>query len=114
MGGLVTSLLLHCPFIFIFSVNYNWPSLNTSISLISQPILVKFWIIHLMTNPNIVYDTTPNLNHIKSQLISSTSNAYISINSTPILVKLRIIPFHNQSYQIELYKLIILLTSNLH
>ena len=28
-----------------------------------QPILVKFWILHLMTNPNKVYDTTLNLNH---------------------------------------------------
>ena len=44
-----------------------------------------------MTNPNKVYDTTPNLNHLKSQLISTTSNAYISDNSQPILFKLWIL-----------------------
>ena len=33
-----------------------------------------------MTNPNKIYDTTPNLNHLKSQLISTTSNAYTSVN----------------------------------
>merc|ERR1712208_86538 len=125
--------------------NYNLPSSNVYISLISQPILVKFWILHPMRNPNKVYDTTPNLrqsqpheistnlnhfkclnhsqfltdfgqildsasltqswiphqisgnlNHIKSQLISTISNAYISINSKPILVKLWIKPFHEQ------------------
>ena len=43
------------------------------------------WILHLMTNSNIVYDTTPNLNHLKSQLISTTSNASISDNSQPNL-----------------------------
>ena len=26
---------------------------------------VKLWILHLMTNPNKVYDTTPNINHLK-------------------------------------------------
>ena len=51
----------------------------------SQPILFKLWILHLMTNPNKVYDTRPNLNHLKSQIISTTSNAYISDNSQPII-----------------------------
>ena len=51
---------------------YNWTTSNAYISVNSQPIWVKFWILHLMTNPNKVYDTTPNLNHSKSQLISIT------------------------------------------
>ena len=42
---------------------YNLTTSNAYISVNSQPILVKFWILHLMTNPNKVYDTTPNLNH---------------------------------------------------
>ena len=46
-----------------------------------------------MTNPNKVYDTTLNLNHSKSQLISTTSNAFISANSQPIWVKLWILHF---------------------
>ena len=57
---LVASLLLYCPFL-IFLVNYNLPTSNAYISIISQPILVTFWILHLMTNPNKVYDTTPNI-----------------------------------------------------
>ena len=44
-----------------------------------------------MTNPNKVYDTTPNLNHSKSQLISTTSNPQISVNYKPILFKLWIL-----------------------
>ena len=44
-------------------------TLNAFISANSQPIWVKLWILHLMTNPNKVYDTTPNLNHFKSQPI---------------------------------------------
>ena len=82
---LVVSLLLHCLFIFFFFFLsysfflilyiYNWTTSNAYISVNSQPIWVKFWILHLMTNPNKVYDTTPNLNHSKSQLISTTSNA---------------------------------------
>ena len=51
---------------------------NAFISFNSRPIWVKLWILHLMTNPNKVYDTTPNLNHFKSQLISTTCNPYIS------------------------------------
>ena len=31
-----------------------------------------------MTKPNKVYDTTPNLNHFKSQLISTTYILYLS------------------------------------
>ena len=54
---------------------YNWTTSNAYISVNSQPILVKFWILHLMTNLNKVYDTTPNLKRLKSQLISTTSNA---------------------------------------
>ena len=38
---------------------------NAFILVKSQPIWVKLWILHLMTNPNKVYDTTPNLNHFK-------------------------------------------------
>merc|ERR1711984_8315 len=79
---LVVSLLLHCLFIFFFLSSsffflyiYNWTTSNAYISVNSQPIWAKFWILHLMTNPNKVYDTTPNLNHSKSQLISTTSNA---------------------------------------
>ena len=48
-----------------------------------------------MTNPSKIYDTTPNLNHLKSQLISTTSNAYISDNSQPILFKLWILPHYH-------------------
>ena len=44
----------------------------------SQQILYKLWSLHLRVNPNKVYDTTPNLNHFKSQLISTTCNYYIS------------------------------------
>merc|ERR1711984_57282 len=51
---------------------------NDFISANSQPIWVKLRILHLMTNPNKVYNTTPNLNHFKSQLISTTCNPYIS------------------------------------
>merc|ERR1712208_268253 len=48
------------------------------ISANSQPIWVKLWILHLITKPNKVYFTTPNLNHFKSQLISTSCNYYIS------------------------------------
>ena len=51
---------------------------NASISDNSQPIWVNIWILHLMTNPNKVYDTTQNLNPFKSQLISTTCHRYIS------------------------------------
>ena len=73
------------------STNSNAYISNNSQLIWVKPILVKFWILHLMTNPNKVYDTTPNLNHLKSQLISTTSNAYISDNSQPILFKLWIL-----------------------
>ena len=46
-------------------------------------IRVKLRILHLMTNPNKVYDTTPNLNQSKSQLIS--------VNLQPILVNIWIL-----------------------
>ena len=48
---------------------------NAFISVNSQPIWIKLWILHHMTNLKKVYDTTPNLNHLKSQIISTTSNA---------------------------------------
>ena len=38
-----------------------------------------------MINPSKIYDTTPNLNDLKSQLISTTSKNYISDNSHPIV-----------------------------
>ena len=66
-----------------------------------QPILIKLWILHLMTHFNKVYDTTPNLNHSKSQLISTNSNAYIGDNSQLILFKLWILhprTNHNKVY----------------
>ena len=40
-----------------------------------QPILIKLWILYLMTNPSKVYDNTPNLNQLKYQLITTISNA---------------------------------------
>ena len=43
----------------------NWTTSNAYISVNSQPIFVKFWILHLMINPNKLYDI-PNLNHLKS------------------------------------------------
>ena len=39
---------------------YNWTNSNAYISVNFQPIWVKLWIIHLMTNLNKVYDTTQN------------------------------------------------------
>ena len=65
---LVASLLLHSQW---FSpppsppVNFNWPTSNAYISVNSQPIWVKLWILHLMTMTNLskVYDTNPNLNN---------------------------------------------------
>ena len=73
---LVASLLLHSQWFSPSSpVNFNWPTSNAYISVNSQPIWVKLWILHLMTNLSKVYDTTPNLNNSKSQLISTTSNA---------------------------------------
>ena len=48
---------------------------NAYISFNFSPIWVKLWILHFMTNLSKVYDTTPNLKHLKSQLISTTSNA---------------------------------------
>ena len=44
-----------------------------------------------MTNPNKVYDNTPNLKHLKSQVISTTSNAYISVNFKLIFFKFGIL-----------------------
>ena len=41
-----------------------------------------------MTNLNKVYDTKPNLNLLKSQLISITSNVQISVNSQLIVFKI--------------------------
>merc|ERR1711984_6010 len=76
---------------FSFFIPKLTPYLTGPSSANIQPIVVKFWILHLMTNPNKVYDTTPNLNHLKSQVISTTSNAYISDNSQPILLKLWIL-----------------------
>ena len=57
---------------------------NAYISVNSQPILVKFWILNLMTNPNKVYDTKLNLNHSKSQpLLSQFSfDLYQTLDST--------------------------------
>merc|ERR1712030_207000 len=87
------------------SVNYNLPISNAYISVNSQPMWVKFWILHLMTNPNKVYDTTSNLNHsFKSHQISTNpttsnlkistiSNAYISNNSQMIWVKPILVKF---------------------
>jgi len=83
--------LLSSFFFFFFLYIYNWTNSNAYISVNSQPMSVKFWILHLMTNPNKVYDTTPNLNHSNSQLIATTSNAWISVNSQPILFKLWIL-----------------------
>ena len=40
----------------------NLPTSNAYISVKSQPIWVKFWILRLMTKSNKVYDTTLNLN----------------------------------------------------
>ena len=40
---------------------------NAYISVNSKPILVKLWILNLMTNPSKVYDVDLNLNHSKSQ-----------------------------------------------
>merc|ERR1712208_188768 len=48
---------------------------NAFILVKSQPIWIKLWILHHMTNLEKVYDTTLNLNHLKSQIISTTSNA---------------------------------------
>ena len=48
---------------------------NAYISAKSLPIWIKPWIPHLMTNHNKVYDAIPNLNHSKSQLISTQLNA---------------------------------------
>ena len=65
-----------------------------------------------MANPNKVYETTPNLNHLKSQLISNTSNAYISDNSLPILFKLWILP--NYHYHTKSQVILQLKISNSH
>ena len=80
---------------------------NAYISNNSQLIWVKIWILHLMTNPNKVYDTTKLVQnncqkilnqfwsnfvlYMISQQISTTSNAFISPNSRPIWVKLWIL-----------------------
>ena len=40
---------------------------NAYFSVNSQPIWVKFWILHTTTNPNKVYDTPLNFSHSKSQ-----------------------------------------------
>ena len=77
---LVASLPLHSQWFFSsfpFSpfINHNWPSSNAYISAKSLPIWIKLWIPHLMTNHNKVYDAIPNLNHSKSQLISTQLNA---------------------------------------
>ena len=46
----------------------NWPTSNAYISVNSQPIWVKFWILHLMTKPKKVYDTALNLKYLKSHV----------------------------------------------
>ena len=50
----------------------------------SLPNLVKFWILHLLTNLNKSYDTTPNLNHFNfSKTFNSTPHyIYISVAKT--------------------------------
>ena len=71
-------LRLHCLGITLFILAVMPTNSNSFISANSQPIWVKLWILYLMTNPEKVYDTTPNLSHFKSQLISTTCNPYIS------------------------------------
>ena len=88
--ALLIHLLLSSSSSFFLYI-YNWTTSNAYISVNSQPMWVKFWILHLMTNPNKVYDTTLNLKHTKSQLISTTSNAYILVNSQPIWVQIWIL-----------------------
>ena len=46
---------------------------NAYISVKSQLILVKIWILNLMTNPSKVYDTELNLNHFKCLYLSQFS-----------------------------------------
>ena len=86
------------------SINYNLPISNAYISLNFQPIWVKLWILHLMTNLNKVYDTKPNLNLLKSQLISITSNVQISVNSQLIVFK--ILNLISVNSQLILFKII--------
>ena len=53
--------------ILILLYIYNWTTSNAYISVNSKPILVKLWILNLMTNPSKVYDVDLNLNHSNSQ-----------------------------------------------
>ena len=57
-----------------------------------------------MTNLNKVYDTKPNLNLLKSQLISITSNVQISVNSQLIVFK--ILNLISVNSQLILFKII--------
>ena len=72
---------------------------NAYISVNFLLISVKFWILNLMTNPNKVYDTTPNLNHFKSQLISTTCNYYISNQFSTDFVQTLDSTYQGQSWQ---------------
>merc|ERR1712030_246423 len=59
-------------------------------SYLSQFFWVTFCILHLMTNPNKLYDTTPRLDPRVYGLVPSSwvyLTAYISLNSLWILVK---------------------------
>ena len=63
---------------------------NAYISVNSQPILVKFWILNLMTNPIKVYDTELDVNHLKCFYLSQFSfDLYKTLDSTlgPILTE---------------------------
>ena len=64
--------------------------LTVYISLNSQQIWVKFWILNLMTKPNKPYDTTPRLDPNIQGIYPSSQvylNTYISLNSLLIQVK---------------------------
>merc|ERR1712030_5255 len=60
---------------------------NAYISVNSLSILVKFWILNLMTKHNKPYDTTPHLDPSIEGLYSSSQvylTAYISLNFTQL------------------------------
>ena len=58
--------------------NHFWSKAKQNIychiSFISQPVAVKFCTLLLLIQSNKVYDTTPNLNLSKSQIISISNN----------------------------------------
>ena len=77
-------------FLILILYIYNWTTSNASISVNSQPFWVKFWILHLMTNINKVYNTTPNLRKSQPQKISTNLKHFkclISIKSKPTKIK---------------------------